>query len=111
MPPGGARSSKRVRPTPPNERPSEDIPLDEAIQAKRARQCTSNERPRAITTRSSSTRPQLTETMDQVQQELPHVAEDDNGLHSPREYSYDWSYDGDYDCNTLGVCHYLDPRS
>jgi hypothetical protein len=76
MPPGGARPSKRVATSPPNERLAEDIPTDRATQAKRARQHTSNERPRGVNTRSS-TRQQPTETVDQ---ESPPVAEEENGL-------------------------------
>jgi hypothetical protein len=98
MPPGGARSRKRVRTSPPNERLAEDIPTYGATQAKIARQRTSNERPRGVNTRSS-TRQQLTEIVDQ---EFPPVDEEDNGLHSPSEYEHDWSYDGDYDYDGLG---------
>jgi hypothetical protein len=99
--PGGARSSKRVRTSPPNERLAEDIPTNGATQAKRARQRTSNERPRGVNTRSS-TRQQPTEIVDQ---EFPPVAEEDNGVHSSREYEHDWSYDGDYDNDGLGGEH------
>jgi hypothetical protein len=84
MPPKGARSSKRVRTSPPNEILAEDIPTDGATNAKRARQRTTNERPCGVNTKSSTRQP--TETVDQ---ESPPVAEEDNGLHSPREYEHD----------------------
>jgi hypothetical protein len=58
----------------------------------------SNERPSGISTRSSRRQ----RPIDQVQQELPPVAKDDNGLHSPREHEYDWSYEGAYDND--GLC-------
>jgi hypothetical protein len=80
MPPGGARSSKRVRTSPPNETLAEDIPTDGATKAKRARQRTTNERPCGVNTRSFTRQP--TETVDK---ESPPVAEEDNGLHNPRE--------------------------
>jgi hypothetical protein len=99
MPSGGARSSKRVT-SPPNERLAEDIPTEGATKAKRARQRSTNERPCGVNTRSSTRQP--TETVDQ---EYPPVAEEDNGLHSPREYEHDWSYDGDYDNDGLSGEH------
>jgi hypothetical protein len=100
MPPGGARSSKRVRTSPPNETLAEDIPTDGATKAKRARQRTTNERPCGVNTRSFTRQP--TETVDK---ESPPVAEEDNGLHSPREYEHDWSYDGDCDNDGLSGEH------